>query len=219
MDNLEEITLRKHQKILGILGIMLPTLSVGFGLIGFYFGKNEPGWYESISATYYANSKMMMIGLLFAMSLYYWAYKGYDTLDDVVTKLCAAMAMLIVAFPCADGRATTEEIVGLFCLPLKVSGIVHTVSATILYVLFFVQTLRFTKHGDVVTEQKKKRNKVYYTCMVLMVIGMTFILLTNVIGALKPLHYFVLIGECFLQLAFGTAWLVKAGCITRLNDK
>ncbi|MCF0159213.1 MAG: hypothetical protein HUJ99_00335, partial [Bacteroidaceae bacterium] len=112
MDHLDEIMMRKHQKILGILGILLPTLSVGFGLIGYWNGLNEPGWYESISATYYSNSGMMMIGLLFSISLYYWAYKGYDLMDDIVTSVAAVMAMGIIMFPCADGRATTAEFVG-----------------------------------------------------------------------------------------------------------
>ena len=219
MEELDKILMRKQQKILGVLGILLPLLSVGLGLIGYWRGVNEPGWYESISATYYANSGMMMIGLLFALYLYYWAYKGYDKLDDIITSIAAVMAMGIVAFPCADGRATTAEYVGLFCLPLKVSGVIHTVCAIVLYAAFFVQTYRFTKHGANVTAEKLKRNRVYYSCMVMMIVGMLFVLGTNVIECLADYHYFVLVGECFLQLAFGTAWLVKAGSITALNDK
>ena len=211
--------MRKEQKILGVLGILLPLLSVGFGLFGYWRVTNEPWWYESISATYYANSRMMMIGLLFALSIYYWAYKGYDIIDNIVTSVAAVMAMAIVMFPCADGRATTEEFVGLFCLPLKASGIIHTACAVILYVSFFIQTCRFMKHGDNITDEKRKRNKVYICCLAMMLFGMLFILATNVISSLKEYHYFVLIGECFLQLAFGTAWLVKAGCINALNDK
>ena len=218
MEEYEKMTMRRHQKIIGILGILLPIMSVGFGLIGYWRGLNEPGWYESISATYYANSHIMMIGLLFAVSLYYWAYEGYDQMDRLITSVSAVMAMCIIVFPCADGRATSAEFVGLFCLPTALSGKLHTVAAIVLYLTFFIQTLRFTKHGEVVTEQKERRNRVFYCCAALMVVGMLFILATNVIEPLKQYHYFVLIGETFLQLAFGTAWLVKGECIKALND-
>lgn len=215
----EKNVMHRQQKILGILCILLPVLSIGFGIIGYLSGTNEPGWYESISATYYANSRMMMIGLLFASSIYYWAYSGYDRTDSIITTISAITAMCIVIFPCSDGRATTEPIVGLFCLPVHISGILHNISAAILYGTFFIQTLRFTKHGANMTSQKIKRNKVYRTCAALMIIGVLIIICPILIRALAPYHYLILVGECFLQIAYGTAWLVKGECITALNDK
>ena len=70
MNELEKKTMRSQQAILGWLGILLPVMCIGFGLIGYFRGVNEPGWYESISDTYYANSRMCMIGLLFASGIY-----------------------------------------------------------------------------------------------------------------------------------------------------
>lgn len=211
--------MHKQQKILGHLCILLPLLSVGFGLIGYFTGVNNPGWYESISATFYANSKMMMIGLLCATSIYFWAYKGYDKADDIITKIGAITALMIVAFPCSDGKATTEPIVGLFCLPLGVSGAIHNISALVLYTSFIVQTFRFTKHGKVMTDMKKKRNIFYYCCIGVMLFGTLFIFSCNIIDPLKPYHFFILIGESFLQLGYGCAWLCKSEAFKCLNDK
>ncbi|MCF0198222.1 MAG: hypothetical protein HUK02_02715 [Bacteroidaceae bacterium] len=219
MNELEKKTMRSQQAILGWLGILLPVMCIGFGLIGYFRGVNEPGWYESISATYYANSRMCMIGLLFASGIYYWAYRGYDLWDSIVTDVAAVMAFCVVAFPCSDGRATSEELVGIFCLPIGVSGTIHNIVAIVLYVTFFVQTLRFTRTAGEMTPQKKMRNRVYYSCAALMIVGSLFILCVNVVPALEEYHYLVLVGECFLQLAFGTAWLVKGECVKALNDK
>ena len=219
MNEIDNIIMRKQQKILGILGIMLPVLCVGFGVIGYLRGVNYPGWYESISATYYSNSRMMMIGLLFAIGIYYWSYKGYDKLDDIITSISAAMAICIVAFPCSDSNATSEEYVGILCLPREISGYLHSGAAVVFYITFLIQTLRFTKGSSSPTSQKRRRNRVFYCCAAMMVLGLALMLLAVVLPALKPYHFFILIGECFLQLAVGTAWLVKAGCITALNDK
>lgn len=208
--------MKNQQKILGILCILLPILAVGFGLIGYFRGVNEPGWYESISATYYANSRMMMIGLLFASGIYFWAYRGYDKADMIITSISAAMAFCVVAFPCSDGRATSEEIVGLLSLPTNVSGTLHLVAAISLYATFIIQIVRFTKSGGTKTKMKKIRNIVYWTCFGLMCLG--FALVALVAFSVVKMHWFVLLGESFLQLAYGVSWLTKAGCIKFLND-
>ncbi|MCQ2584233.1 MAG: hypothetical protein MJ185_01480 [Treponema sp.] len=218
MTDLQKTTMMRQQKILGVLCILLPVLSVGFGFIGALRGVNYPGWYESISATYYANSRMMMIGLLCATGIYFWAYNGYDTWDNIITTISAVTSIFIVVFPCSDGRATTEPIVGLFCLPVELSGTIHTLSALILYSSFAIQVMRFRKRGVTVTNKKLLRNKIYLTCFILMCVGALFILSTNIIPALKPYHFFVFIGECFFQLAYGVAWLVKGQCVKYLND-
>ena len=57
MTNNEKVLMKRQQNILGWLCILLPILSVGLASIG----RNVPGWYESISATYYTNSKMFLI--------------------------------------------------------------------------------------------------------------------------------------------------------------
>ena len=143
---------------MGWLCILLPILSVGLASIG----RNVPGWYESISATYYTNSKMFLLGLLFSWGVYFWAYKGYDIWDKIITSLSAVFAFAIIAFP-TGGNCTPDwsEKVGLLNIPVTYSHIVHCLSAAGLYATFIIQTLRFRKHGEVVTAEKKTRNAVY----------------------------------------------------------
>ena len=50
--------------MLGAICGLLPLLCVLFGLFGEVRGINHPGWYNSISATYFSNGNMCMIGAL-----------------------------------------------------------------------------------------------------------------------------------------------------------
>ncbi len=211
--------MKKQQAILGSLCILLPVLSIGFGIIGWLRGVNYPGWYESVSATYYANSKIIMIGILFASGVYFWAYKGYDKLDSSLTTTTAIMAFALVAFPTGDSNATAEEIVGIFCLPVGVSGIIHNCVAGTLYSTFILELMRFLKHGETMTPMKIVRNRIYIMCLILMFVGVGFIFACSFVPALRPYHFFILIGECFDQLGYGFAWLVKADIIPCFRDK
>ena len=86
MTELEEQTMRKQQFILGWLCTVLPFVSIGFGLIGAITKCNPPTWWYSISATFYTNSNVVLIGLLFATGIYFWAYEGYDKMDKNIVK-------------------------------------------------------------------------------------------------------------------------------------
>ena len=134
MTELEEQTMRKQQFILGWLCTVLPFVSIGFGLIGAITKCNPPTWWYSISATFYTNSNVVLIGLLFATGIYFWAYEGYDKMDNIVTKLCAIFSFMTIAFPtqlylCED----KFKLVGLFCLPNNVSYVIHCISSLALY--------------------------------------------------------------------------------------
>ena len=52
------------------LCLLLPFLSILFGFIGVLQGYNPAWWYYSISDTYYANSKAIMIGILSITTFY-----------------------------------------------------------------------------------------------------------------------------------------------------
>lgn len=213
---MNEEFVHKQQKILGYLCILLPVLSIGFGVIGWLIGSNDPTWFHSISDTYYANSKMFMIGLLFACGIYFWSYKGYDLWDNIITSISAITSFLIVVFPCFTEY---REIAGLFCLPVEISQYFHNISALILYTTFCIQVMRFRKHGATMTYMKKIRNNIYLCCFITMCFGASIVILQKRIPFLKELDWFVIIGETFLQIGYGIAWLVKAECFKKLNDR
>lgn len=216
MTKLEEKSMRKQQFILGWLCTVLPFVSIGFGLIGAITKCNPPTWWYSISATFFANSNVILIGLLFTTGIYFWAYEGYDKMDNIVTKLCAVFSFMIIAFPtqlysCIDKL----QLVGLFCLPNKISCVIHCISSISLYGCFIIMILRFTKSSGEVTDKKKFRNLLYLTFAIIMGLCGVLIFFKSI---LKWPGYVTIILETIAQLCFGLSWLIKAGKFKFLND-
>lgn len=216
MTELEEKTMRKQQFILGWLCTVLPFVSIGFGLIGAITKCNPPTWWYSISATFFANSNVILIGLLFTTGIYFWAYEGYDKMDNIVTKLCAVFSFMIITFPTQLNSCTDNfKLVGLFCFPNKLSDIIHCISAFILYACFFIMMLRFRKTSGKMTDKKKFRNLLYLTFAIIMGLCGVLIFFKSV---LKWPGYVTIILETVAQLCFGLSWLIKAGKFKFLND-
>ena len=216
MTKLEEKSMRKQQFILGWLCTVLPFVSIGFGLIGAITKCNPPTWWYSISATFFANSNAILIGLLFTTGIYFWAYEGYDKMDNIVTKLCAVFSFMIIAFPTQLYSCTDKlQLVGLFCLPNKISCVIHCISSISLYGCFIVMILRFTKSSGEMTDKKKFRNLLYLTFAIIMGLCGVLIFFKSI---LKWPGYTTIILETIAQLCFGLSWLIKAGKFKFLND-
>jgi hypothetical protein len=216
MTELEEKTMKKQQFILGWLCVVLPFVSIGFGLIGAFTKCNPPTWWYSISATFFANSNIILIGLLFTTGIYFWAYKGYDKADNIVTKLCAVFSFMIITFPALlDSCKNESQLVGLFCLPNNTSHTIHCISALSLYGCFLVMMLRFRKSSGKMTDKKRYRNHLYLTFAIIMGSSGVLIFLKSVF---KWPGYTTLILETIAQLCFGLSWLIKAGKFKFLND-
>ena len=190
---------------LGIICGLLPIGCLLFGLFGAIRGVNYDGWYESISATYFANSNFCMIGALALCSFFLITYKGYDLGDRIYTLIAAVSAPLIVAFPCA---AAPIEYVGLFACPIKTSNIIHMIAAIALFGSFALMTLKqFTKGSH------RRRNTIYRICgwsmlMFMAIIGIGYIL--NFPG------YTTMICETGMLWAFSVAWIIKSGIFPKI---
>ena len=188
--------------MLGIICGLLPIGCVLFGLLGQWAGINHQGWYNSISATYFCNSNMCMIGSLCLCAFFLFTYKGYDLGDRVLTMISAISALLIVACPC---DAVPADNLGLFALPAKISSTIHDISAAVLFVAFALMILtQFTKGGQ------KRKNTIYRICGWTMVAVMALV----VVGRFfQHPPYMTMIYEFILLEAFAVAWIVKSGAL------
>lgn len=189
--------------MLGVICGLLPIACLLFGVLGEIAGINYPEWYVSISATYFANSNMCMVGSLCLCAFFLFTYKGYDLGDRLFTMIAAIAALLIVACPCsAEG---TGEYLGLFALPSNISNIIHTIAAATLFLSFAMMILtQFTKGTH------KNRNILYYVCGTIMLISMLILTLDYLVDTVP---YMTMIGEFILLEAFAVAWIVKSGVI------
>ena len=191
--------------MLGIICGLLPIGCLLFGLLGQIRGINYPGWYNSISATFFSNGNMCMIGALCLCSFFLCTYKGYDLGDRVYTIVAAVSALLIVACPCA---AAPMEYIGLFALPAKVSDFIHMVAAIALFGSFALMTLtQFTKGSH------KNRNTIYRICGWTMLALMALVGISTVTGL--P-GYMTMICEAGMLWAFAVAWIIKSGVFPKV---
>ena len=195
-----ESTTHYQRFMLGIICGLLPIGCVLFGLLGERTGINYPGWYNSISATYFCNSNMCMIGSLCLCAFFLFTYKGYDLGDRVLTMISAISALLIVACPCS---AIPAENLGLFALPSKISGTIHDISAAVLFLAFALMILtQFTKGNQ------KKKNTIYRICGWIMIAVMVLV----AVGRFFPQPaYMTMIYEFIMLEAFAVAWIIKSG--------
>lgn len=191
--------------MLGAICGLLPLACLLFGYLGELRGINLPEWYNSISATYFANSNMCMIGALCLCSFFLFTYKGYDLGDRAYTLVAAVSALLIVACPCA---AAPMDYMGLLALPTKLSDIVHMVSAIALFGSFALMTLTQFPKG-----RHKRRNTIYRICGSIMLAFMAVVALASVFG--WP-GYMTMICEAGMLDAFAFAWIVKSGVFPQI---
>lgn len=197
-----ESQLHYQRLVLGVICGLLPICCILFGLIGADSALLGKEWWYSISATYYANSNIWMIGSLVLASFFFTTYKGYDIGDRLLTAVSAVSSLGIVVFPCSG----TFERVGLFMLKNGISNAVHCVFAALLFISFALMILtQFTKGGD------SKRNVVYYICGGVIVAFMLNQVLSVVF---RYPAYWTWINEFFMLEAFAVAWIVKSKAIS-----
>lgn len=215
--NVDKTSMLLQRRILGLLCIAIVPTSIIFGL----FGKdsNPNYWYTSISATYWANSDIFMIGLLFSTSIFFFSYKGYDWRDRVCSIVQAISALGVIAFPVRPELPIEKA--GLFLIPVNICNIFHLVSAGILFASFAFNILfLFTIGNNEPTEKKKLRNNIYIVCGILIIIGALLIAFSIVppFNRIPKWFPFTMICEFVLLTAFGFAYLVKSEAINKFND-
>jgi len=206
------LTIRKS---IGILGIALPFVLV----VGTVAAGACQEILPSVSSYYHSNTRNIFVGILSAVSLFLFCYKGYDNKDKITSKLASLFALGIAFFPTSLELAVppcTHPPVGNNSL---ISDI-HLFSAaafflTLSYISLFLFTKTNTAHP---TSEKKKRNVVYKTCGWAMLSGLSLIFIYFVfipgegvesLAKYKPVFFL----EAVCLVAFGTSWLTKGEAI------
>lgn len=187
----------------GILGIILPFILVLGSII--LDGKTEI--INSISSYYHLHIGNALVGILCAVALFLFAYKGYDFRDNFAGHLAGVFALGIAFLP--NNTANPGTLI----------NILHFTSACLFFlVLIYFSVILFTSSDQPKPYPKAKRNRniVYYIC------GFTMLLCLVLIGLymlwLKRYPFFVNIKpvfwlETFALIAFGISWITKGQAI------
>lgn len=197
------------RKIIGILGMTLPLALI----VGAAVFENCQWVQNSISAYYHTVMRNFFVGTLSAISVCFFAYKGYGKTDMLAANLAAVFALGVAFFPTSVSAPFTD------CLPEAINngiiGKIHFICAGLLFCLlaFFCISL-FTKHGPNPTKMKLKRNAVYKLCGYIILfciaaIALYFWWLKQAFPGLES-HRPVFYLEALALASFSVSWLTKA---------
>lgn len=207
----DKASMNWQRKVLSLMGLLLPVLSVFTGFIA--YDKNGPEFWYSISATFYATSNIFMIGVLSIFAFFLWTYKGYDIGDEISCKFSSICAVGILIFPCKCLASTATT--GLLNFPTEVSHIIHCIFAALLFGSFaYMIGWRFTKSSGEMTRKKLERNIVYKSCTALIIFGM----LLQFAASILHISWFTIISETIMLWSFSYAWGVKADVFSSFVD-
>lgn len=199
-DETEERLIVSHltlRRVVGILGVALPVILAlwGFALCECIELQN------SISDYYSLRTRDALVGILFAIGWFLFAYRGYDVGDSIAGYLACLFALGVALFPNSSGDDWQR--------------VVHFTSAVMLFlVLSYFALFLFTKSNEPReswTDQKKLRNRIYVACGAVMLIcivliGLYFGLLKDTaVSDIKPVFWL----ESLVLWTFGISWFVK----------
>lgn len=185
----------------GLLGAALP-FALWLGAAYFFKAGLQP----SMSSYYYTGMRDFFVGVLCAIGVFMFTYKGYEPKDDVAGDIAGGSAILLALFPTtASGNVLLLDRIGLL----------HLAFATVFFLtLAYFSVLLFTKTDPTKTPTRRKlqRNNVYRVCGTILVASIALIALVtfvaaikNVVGPYNPVFWLEAIGV----VAFGVSWLTK----------
>lgn len=182
------------RRAIGILGVVFPVWLLGWC---FAFGDCSE-LQSSISAYYHTVSRDWFVGILFAIGIFLWSYRGPNGEDAAIANLAGGCALGVALFPTASELAWIRA--------------AHVASALGLFlVLAWFSLLIFTKSGGDPTPQKLVRNRIFRSCGYTILLCILLIGLYEAFGrgtgldALKPVFWL----EAFALWAFGFSWMTK----------
>lgn len=198
------------RKTIGLLGICLPFV-LAIGLFALY----RKGLQGSISGYYHTEMRDVFVGILCAIGVFLFSYRGYERKDRIAGNLASAFAIGTALFPTTPSLMNPTQ-------ADKVKGVIHYISAALLFLTLAYFSLRlFTKTDPkrVPTPQKINRNRVYLVCGYTIVAAIALIAICKILpddierrlGELKPVFWL----ESIAVVAFGISWLTKGEAILK----
>ncbi len=202
------LTLRKA---VGIMGMALPFVL----MLGFFVLENNCKFPPSISHFFYTKMGNVFVGVLCAVSLFLFAYNGYDSRDMWAAKLAGFFAACVAMFPTNYNSYAPIDCSRMAKVENTFANAMHYGASVLLFLTFaYFCFFLFTKSANKGTVKGNKliRNKIYITCGIVIVVSIAGIAVIGIVPAwykalkhLKPIYSL----ETVALLAFGYSWLIK----------
>ena len=208
-----ELNYLQIRRSVGILGIALPiVVSVGTWLL-----CECSLCLDSISNYYYTIMGNVFTGILCAVALFLYSYKGPEKVDNYASSLACVFALGVAFFPMNVAARGCCEIFSLDVQPWR--DTLHYGSAAGLFLtLAAMSFFLFTKTNpnQSMTRRKRQRNTIYRACGLIMFLCCLLTLLFGK-GILPSFAHATFVLETIMLWAFGLSWLTKGDSI--LKDK
>ena len=200
-------TFQRLRKSIGFLAFFFPLVLVLWALV---VGKCSNIQY-SISDYYYTVAGDIFVGVIFAISWFLIAYKGYDRLDHWLTSSAGVCSLLTALLPA--GQNNDEQCTVRFVEEFAWRTTAHNILAVVFFlILAYMSYFQFTKSSGQMTERKIDRNKVYRTCTVIMILALAMIPVFSLFPVFPKVIFWM---EWVALAAFGISWLTKGEFILR----
>lgn len=206
-----------HRQLIGYIGLFLPLILIF--MVVFRDGVAYWRSLNSVSVYYYSGAVAAFVGMLVALSLFLFTYRGFrnkhNGVERVVSITAAVAALGVAVFP--TGAPDGVPQLSWWC-PLL--GILHLGFAILLFLLFAVFALALfpiKAREKKVGRGKRRRNRVYYTCGIVILASIAW---AGINGRLEKSIFWP---ESLALVAFAISWLVKgraiAGFVSRIRSR
>ncbi|MGB5539261.1 MAG: hypothetical protein WBO37_04150 [Gammaproteobacteria bacterium] len=208
----DDLSDHAHRQLIGYIGLVLPLILIYMAVVR--DGIAQWRSLESISAYYYSGAVSAFVGMLVALALFLFTYRGYHNryywADRAASIIAAFAALGVAAFP-------TAAPVGVPVLSWwsPVTGVLHYVFAIILFAMFAVFALwlfRIKPTGEEVAPDKRWRNRVYLLCGIVIVGSIIWAGVAGLNG--RSIFW----PESVALIAFAISWLVKGYAHTTIAN-
>jgi hypothetical protein len=192
-----------HRQVIGYLGLLLPAILLYLARIRETDGIDRVVL-DSVSAYYYTGGVAAFVGTLVALALFLITYRGYqdDRADRVVGFIGGLGALGVAFFP-----TTAPLQAARLAWWSENTRTIHYASAGILFVMFILFSLwlfpRSSQDPESMTPAKRARNRIYYTCGIVMLVSVLWCLFS--LKTRGP----IVIPEVLAFVAFAISWLTK----------
>ena len=206
----DDLSDNAHRQLIGYVGLVLPFLLI-------LIAVNRDGierWksLESISVYYYTGAVAAFVGMLVALALFLFAYRGYKNKYNQADRWAArtaAVASLVVAF----FPAQAPDGVPALSWWTPRTGVLHHVAAIVLFTMFAIFALwlfRLTADGEQPVADKRRRNNLYLFCGVVIVVCIGWAGFNGLND--RPIFW----PESIALIAFAVSWLVKGYALSTI---
>lgn len=206
------------RRAVGVTALSLPFVlafgSIFLSLIGPAHALPHPLLERSISDYYHTPMRNYLVGSLFGIAAFLVCTRGYDLRDEIAGYVAGGLALIVALVPAVNPHRTIHN---RFHDDL---GRVHLVAAALMFLVlayFCLFLFRKTSPGKPLTLHKRRRNRVFLVCGVVMVVCLSVMLsltIKSVQAVLWPTGVLFWC-ESLALFAFGIAWLVKGDVFLR----